>query len=552
MIRHTTTPKRFALGCCLVAALASPAPALAQQEPAVVSAVQYLKGHALRSTGESAMIALALLKAEVPASDPVVQGCIAKVKARFASSAYQPELPPGTGTYEAGVSLMALATLGAEENRSYIATITAYLLSRQNGNGSWDYSNRTAGDCSISQYATLGLWEALNAGIDVSPAVWDRIASFYMSAQFASGAWNYHPDEHQPETLSMTAAGVGSLMICQRELNRFRSTRRETSALLTSLVPDNSHSDFKPSTSNVQLDQAIKRGVAWISANFAPSNAAIVGHTPYYMLYGIERIGALGERDTIGKVDWYTKGAEFLHTTQHPDGSWTGTFGTEMNTVWGTLFLTKSTAKSLRRIKIQKLGAGTLLGGRELPKDLSSLTVAGGRVVSRPMNGAVEGMLAVLEDPRAEQADAAVAGIVDRYYVQGPDALRPFKGRFRKMLSDRDHGVRQVAAWALAHTGDLDVAPLLIDALTVPDEDEDVISAIRTGLQLLSRKITGLGPPSPSSPADRQAAAARWRAWYQAIRPLDLEGQDDDVAATSTGKLPAPAAAQPGPGRPSP
>ncbi len=63
------------------------------------------------------------------------------------------------------------------------------------------------------------------------------------------------------------------------------------------------------------------------------------------------------------------------------------------------------------------------------------MTVAGGRVVSRPMNGAIEGMLAVLEDPRAEQADAAVAGLVERYYREGPDALRPFKPRFRKMLA---------------------------------------------------------------------------------------------------------------------
>ena len=177
-----------------------------------------------------------------------------------------------------------------------------------------------------------------------------------------------------------------------------------------------------------------------------------------------------------------------------------------MNTVWAMLFLTKSTAKTLQRIHIQRLGAGTLLGGRGLPKDLTSMTVAGGRVVSRPMNGAIEGMLAVLEDPRAEQADAAVAGLVDRYYREGPDVLRPYKPRFRKMLTDRDPGVRRVAAWALAHTGDMDVVPALIDALN--DPDEDVVDSARLGLQILSRKIEGLGPPSPSTPEQRKEAAA--------------------------------------------
>jgi len=525
-----------------------PGGASGQQEPAVLSGVQYLQHHySGKPAGESAMIALALLKAEVPSTDPALQACVAKVKARFASSAYQPELGPGTGTYEAAATAMMLANLDPVENRGLIAMVAAYLSSRQNGNGSWDYSNRTQGDCSISQYGTLGMWESENAGVDVSPSVWDRVAGFYMSVQSSGGSWNYHRDEpNYPETLSMTAAGVGSLMICQRQLERFRQNRRGTSALLTALVSEGSQADYKPLNSHAQIDQAIKRGLAWIGTNFAPDNATIVGPSPYYMLYGIERIGALGERQTIGRVDWYAKGVDFLHSTQRADGSWASTHGAEMNTVWAMLFLTKSTAKTLRKINIQRLGAGTLLGGRELPKDLSTMTVAGGRLVSRPMNGAIEGMLAVLEDPRADQADAAVAGIVERYYVQGPDALRPYKARFRKMLSDRDHGVRQVGVWTLAHTGDLDVAPLLIDAMVVPNEDEDVVRAIRLGLQLLSRKIQGLGPPSPSSPEDRLAAAKKWREWYQAIRPLDLEGQDEGPGASTTGKTPSSPAPPPG------
>ncbi len=84
-------------------------------------------------------------------------------------------------------------------------------------------------------------------------------------------------------------------------------------------------------------------------------------------------------------------------------------------------------------------------------------------------------------------------------------------------------------------TGDLDVVPTLIESLL--DPDDEVMTAARLGLQLLSRKIDGLGPEAGSTPEARRAAAARWREWYNAIKPLDLEGQDDDSTA--------PAAANP-------
>jgi hypothetical protein len=337
----------------------------------------------------------------------------------------------------------------------------------------------------------------------------------------------------------MTAAGIGSLLICQRQLERFRSKNREASSLLTALVTDVPRGDFKASTSVAQINAAINRGITWLSANFAPANPILAGQSPYYMLYGVERIGALAEKQTLGRVDWYVKGRDFIRSTQKSDGSWHSAHGIEMNTVWAILFLVKSTAKTIQKITIKRLGAGTLLGGRELPKDLSSLTVAGGRVVSRPMNGAIEGMLAVLEDPRADQADAAVAGMVDRYYAEGPSALRQFKVRFRKMLSDRDVGLRRVAAWALAHTGDLDVIPQLIDALVVPNEDEEVVGAARLGLLLLSRKVDGYGPPSPSNFDERKAAAQKWREWFEAIRPLDLDDHDEGTTAAPAGS-PAP------------
>jgi hypothetical protein len=497
-------------------------PAGAQQEPAVLGGVQYLRTRAAsQPAGESAMIALAMLKAEVPAGDPAVAACLARIRSRFTSSEYAPERGHGPGAYEAGAAAMALASQDPVANRGYLSMIATWLLTHQNANGSWDYAGRTHGDTSITQYAVLGLWEAENSGVEVSPAVWERIATWHISTQFGDGGWVYHKDEPTmySETVAMTAAAVGSLLICHRQLERFRPDRLSTSPLLTSLETDGA-GNFRPTISFQELEQSIRRGMSWIANHFTTSPPT-AGQTPYYMLYGIERIGALADRQTIGRLDWFEKGRAYIRSTQRPGGVWEGHHGAEMNTCWAMLFLTKSTAKTLRRINIQRLGAGTLLGGRGLPKDLTSMTVAGGRVVSRPMNGAIEGMLTVLEDPRAEQADAAAAGLVDRYYREGPVALRPYKPRFRKMLADRDPGVRRVAAWALAHTGDMDIVPALIDTLT--DPDEDVVDAARLGLQILSRKVDGLGPPSPSTPEQRQQAAALWRDWYAAIKPLDLD-----------------------------
>jgi hypothetical protein len=501
---------------------------LAANEPAVVRGVQFLKSRAENlQVGEMALAVLAMLKSDVPATDKTVVACLAKLRQRFGSDGYHAERAGGTDIYEAAVVAMALANLDAESRRSEIAALAQYLTSRQKANGSWDYDSRSFGDTSISQYAVLGLWEASNAGADVSPGVFDRAAGWFLSTQAADGGWYYHADEPQLTTITMTAAGTGSLLICARQLAAYREYSRgdAPSKLLTPLVATGPRPGYDIVNTSARVEPAVKRGLAWLAANFTTTSGPVIGPTLYYGLYGIERIGALAERDTLGRLDWFDQGRRFIVSSQQGDGSWNSTHGPEANTVWAILFLTRSTVKSLRRIEIKRLGAGTLLGGRGLPKDLSSLTVAGGRVVSRPMNGAVEGMLAVLEDPRAENADSALAGLVARYQAGGPAVLRPYKDRFRTLLADRDPGLRQVSAWALSRTGDLDVVPDLIGALV--DDDASVVDTARQGLQLLSRKLTGLGPPPGATPGQRAEAARRWREWYTRIRPLDLGGQDE-------------------------
>jgi HEAT repeat protein len=159
-----------------------------------------------------------------------------------------------------------------------------------------------------------------------------------------------------------------------------------------------------------------------------------------------------------------------------------------------------------------------------LPKDLSAISVAGGHVIARPMDGAVEGMLSVLEDPRVEDAASALAGLISKYRTDGSKALRPFQDRFRKLLTDQDQGIRRVAAWSLARTGDLSMALPLIDALK--DPDEGVVEEARLGLQLLSRKIESLGPPAGATPELKEQAIQKWKAWYETVRPLAITAED--------------------------
>ncbi|HEV3164479.1 MAG TPA: HEAT repeat domain-containing protein [Isosphaeraceae bacterium] len=505
----------------------------AVEQPSVMKGLSYLRSKTSAQVGESAMMALAMINADVPPSDPALATLLAKVRSRFMGSVYAPERTGGADMYEAGVVALVLAELDSVAHRSDLESVANYIVSKQNANGSWDYTGRGNGDTSISQYALLGLWVAEDAGATVPPSVWDQAAGWYMSVQSSGGSWNYHRDEGSmyPESLSMTAAGVGSLLLCQRQLARYRRNTDSPNPLLVPIAVEGQGSveKYKPGHAAASIQEAANRGIAWLGRNFTTGTGTIVGRTPYYFLYAMERIGALSNsKDTLGGVKWYEQGRRFIETSQKSDGSWVGDYGNEVNTAYAILFVTRATARKIRKIEIKRLGAGTLLGGRGLPKDLASLTVAGGRVVVRPMNGAIEGMLTVLEDPRAENADAALAGLIDRYQSRGSAVLKPQKDRFRKLLLDPDPGVRRVAAWGLGRLGDLDVMPLLVAALKRQNEDDSVVGEVRTSLQFLSRKVDGFGPPAVSTPEERAEAAKKWLEWYNAIRPIDQDAQFAD------------------------
>ena len=525
MMSLPSHPVRVAFGLALLWS-SGVSTARAQNDPIVAKGVQFLKASTGgNGAGETALAALAMIKAEVPSTDPALARAIGLVLRRFDSSTYLNERSGGPEIYEAAVIILALANLDPATYRPQIESTARHIVGVQNANGSWDYRDRSYGDTSISQYAVLGLWEAENAGVVIPPAVWDRAAQFFLSTQAAGGGWTYHRDEgSQGDTISMTAAGVGSLLICERQLAPYRAAVKVVNPLLTPLDQEGERKKYSPSTSTRTINQSVQLGLNWLAANFTTANPTLIGHSPYYALYGIERLSALADLATLGRLDWFAEGRAYLARTQGASGNFSSSYGDGPNTSWAVLFLTKSTAKSIRKIQLRRLGAGTLIGGRGLPKDLSQISVAGGRVIARPMDGAVEGMLAVLEDPRVEDAASALSGLVARYRTEGPKALQPYQDRFRKLLTDPDQGVRRVAAWALARTGDLSMALPLADALR--DPDDGVVNEARQGLRLLSRKIDGYGPPPSATPEQKEAAIAQWRGWYESVRPPASESED--------------------------
>ena len=127
-----------------------------------------------------------------------------------------------------------------------------------------------------------------------------------------------------------------------------------------------------------------------------------------------------------------------------------------------------------------------------------------------------------------------LAGVLERYQKEGPKAIRPHKDRFRKMLRARDPGVREVAAWALGRSGDLDAVPDLIAALS--DADDRVVAAARQSLSIVSRKIEDPGPEPGATPEQKQAAIGAWRAWYESVRSLSSTPSESQAVPKAGGK----------------
>jgi hypothetical protein len=215
------------------------------------------------------------------------------------------------------------------------------------GQVSWRYPD-SGEDHSNAQYAVLGLRAALDAGArvdgetllgalrhflaeqdDDGPEVRRRVAVPGVDGKYAASTYESSQIDHARgwgyaskggATLSMTAAGVSTVVIC-------RDACRAKGML--------------PADVAEHAQRAIDDGLAWIGARFVGARGKVdAGGFGNYALYGIERAGVLSRRQFVGAHDWYAEGSEYLVGQQSKDGDWGGAL---TETAFAILFLARAT-----------------------------------------------------------------------------------------------------------------------------------------------------------------------------------------------------------------
>jgi hypothetical protein len=233
--------------------------------------------------GELALLALAALHDGVPADDRVLAPALGKLAAA----------KPLT-TYELSLRLLVLEAHPGFPHRDAIARGDAAELLRHCDAGGFHYLAGGGWDLSNSQYGALGLRAAKALGAAVPDAAWRRLLQTVADAQLYTGGFGYQ--DGPPATLSMTAAGIAVLLICEQAL-------------------------AAPGTRLPEVERAVARAWAWVgrNTNDIGDKRLLWCH---YALYGLERAAILGDVDKVGGVDWYRRGAEKLLAEQQKRGGW--------------------------------------------------------------------------------------------------------------------------------------------------------------------------------------------------------------------------------------
>lgn len=365
--------------------------------------------------GNIALSLAALLKSHVPTSNRVIQQAFEQL-----------ETMAPTETYSVACYLFALdafwqatykeslqeAKRGGKSKsppvprvppdgpvRSKMQSLVSWLT--RGAGGSWNYRGRGGGDLSNTQFAVLGLEIGLQNNLEVPGEVFRAVAEQLVSsyhvtgepislgiiyltpawegitpgrtrvanAKVAPGGWSYSFDPKADPSSTMTAAGASSLLVARRALN--------------------GTTGYDPKLAR-EVDRQVEGALAWISTHFASYLAS--GPWLFYGLYGLEKVGDISSAKILGKYDWYLEGARLILRLQLQNGTW----GSEVNTSFALLFLTRAT-----RSHVQTFGPPVVItsGDGTRVKDDSSDLVFVSKLGGFVSASTLFGFLAETRDP---------------------------------------------------------------------------------------------------------------------------------------------------------
>ncbi|MGA0871559.1 MAG: hypothetical protein ACO3SJ_01675 [Phycisphaerales bacterium] len=227
--------------------------------------------------GWTAIVLLALIEAGISPQDPRIADAVEAL----ADASID-------GTYAVSVRAMLWAAL-PDRHRRRLETDASWLLSGFSAESrGWDYRQQPQSrreDNSITQFASLALWLAAARGVEVPSRLWELLEARYLASQMPDGGWNY--EGRGDARGSMTAAGVATLFMLDRERDPRRRERE-------------------------QVEAAIAKGLAWLDARFDPARNP--GHHDHevYWLYSLERAALAGGLSRLGGRDWFREGAAAL------------------------------------------------------------------------------------------------------------------------------------------------------------------------------------------------------------------------------------------------
>ncbi|MGH7177305.1 MAG: DUF4159 domain-containing protein [Tepidisphaeraceae bacterium] len=303
-------------------------------------------------------------------------------------------------TYSVSLRACVFATLPEAVRGNFLRNDLRWLLRNLMGQGQFDgmyaYPAGPA-DFSNSQYGVLGVWYAAETGLEVPSSYWKRVENAWRRHQLKDGGWGYRV-HNETSYASMTAAGAATLFITNDYLHAAEAQNLNVAPVNKPLEAAVKWlGEHFAVDHNVGRDREIDDGVPLDDMPDAqgPRRFDRSGTYVHYLLFGYERVGEASGLTRFGEHRWYDQGADYLVRTQAYDGSWTGSLGSEVDTAYSLLFLSRGRAP----VAIQKLKFGERWNNR--PRDAANFVHFMRHAAERHMNWQIVDIDATPEELRA-------------------------------------------------------------------------------------------------------------------------------------------------------